>query len=66
MGLMTKLKSMFRLLRDRKNGRFAAAGCPVRTGMFNPDEAKYANGILVELPYPTNDVRLITKAAVHV
>ncbi|SOS30779.1 hypothetical protein CFBP3846_P300064 (plasmid) [Pseudomonas syringae pv. avii] len=29
MGLMTKLKSMFLLLRDRKNGRFAAAGCPV-------------------------------------
>ncbi|GGJ53706.1 hypothetical protein GCM10009085_53840 [Pseudomonas avellanae] len=27
---MTKLKSMFLLLRDRKNGRFAAAGCPVR------------------------------------
>ncbi|WP_235664537.1 hypothetical protein [Pseudomonas amygdali] len=26
---MTKLKSMFLLLRDRKNGRFAAAGCPV-------------------------------------
>jgi len=22
----------------------------IRTGMFNPDEAKYANGILVELP----------------
>lgn len=37
----------------------------VRTGMFNPDEAKYANGILIELPYPTNDVRLITKAAVQ-
>lgn len=37
----------------------------VRTGMFNPDEAKYANGVLVELPYPTNDVRLITKAAVQ-
>lgn len=30
--------------------------------MFNPDEARYANGVLVELPYPTNDVRLITKA----
>jgi DNA polymerase V len=35
----------------------------IRTGMFNPDEAKYANGALVELPYPTNDVRLMTKAA---
>ncbi|TDV67482.1 DNA polymerase V [Pseudomonas sp. LP_7_YM] len=35
----------------------------VRTGMFNPEEAKYANGALVELPYPTNDVRLMTKAA---
>nr|GFC56795.1 hypothetical protein [Tanacetum cinerariifolium] len=30
----------------------------IRTGMFNPEEAKYANGALVELPYPTNDVRL--------
>jgi DNA polymerase V len=36
----------------------------VRTGMFNPDEAKYANGILIVLPYPTDDVRLLTKAAV--
>jgi DNA polymerase V len=35
----------------------------IRTGMFNPDEAKYANGALVELPYPSNDVRLMTKAA---
>ncbi|KPC37884.1 Ultraviolet light resistance protein RulB [Pseudomonas amygdali pv. morsprunorum] len=35
----------------------------IRTGMFNPEEAKYANGALVELPYPTNDVRLMTKAA---
>lgn len=36
----------------------------IRTGMFNPDEARYANGALVELPYPSNDVRLLTKAAV--
>lgn len=35
----------------------------IRTGMFNPEEAKYANGALVELPYPTNDVRLMTKGA---
>lgn len=35
----------------------------IRTGMFNPEEAKYAIGALVELPYPTNDVRLMTKAA---
>ncbi|PRN05317.1 DNA polymerase V subunit UmuC [Pseudomonas sp. LLC-1] len=35
----------------------------IRTGMFNPDEAKYANGFLVELPYPTDDTRLLTKAA---
>lgn len=34
----------------------------IRTGMFNPEEAKYANGILVELPYPTNDVRVMIKA----
>lgn len=36
----------------------------IRTGMFNPEEAKYANGVLVELPYPTDDVRLMTMAAV--
>jgi DNA polymerase V len=35
----------------------------IRTVMFNPEEAKYANGALVELPYPTNDMRLMTKAA---
>jgi DNA polymerase V len=37
----------------------------VRTGMFNPDEAKYANGIMVELPYPTNDVRMLTRAVMQ-
>lgn len=37
----------------------------IRTGMFNPEEAKYANGVLIELPYPTDDVRLLTKAAVN-
>lgn len=35
----------------------------IRTGMFNPDEAKYANGALLELPYPTNDTLLLTRAA---
>ncbi|EGH19239.1 RulB, partial [Pseudomonas savastanoi pv. glycinea str. race 4] len=35
----------------------------IRTGMFNPDEAKYANGALVQLPYPTNDVRVMTQYA---
>ncbi len=37
----------------------------VRTGMFNPEESKYANGVLVELPYPTDDTRLLTKAALQ-
>jgi DNA polymerase V len=37
----------------------------IRTGMFNPEEAKYANGVMVELPYPTDDVRLMTRAAVE-
>lgn len=32
--------------------------------MFNPDEAKYAKGVVVTLPYPTDDMRLLTKAAV--
>lgn len=36
----------------------------IRTGFFNPHEAKYANGVVVDLPYPTDDVRLLTKAAV--
>lgn len=36
----------------------------IRTGMFNPDEAKYAKGILCELPYPTDDTRLVTRYAV--
>lgn len=35
----------------------------MRTGMFNPDEAKYANGV-VDMPYPTDEVRLLTKAVV--
>lgn len=34
----------------------------IRTGMFNPDEAKHAQGVLVELPYPTNDTLLLTRA----
>lgn len=37
----------------------------IRTGMFNPEEAKYAKGVVCELPYPTDDTRLITKAAVN-
>ncbi|WP_416427811.1 translesion error-prone DNA polymerase V subunit UmuC (plasmid) [Pseudomonas sp. App30] len=37
----------------------------IRTGFFNPDEAKYANGVVVELPYPTDDTRLMTKLAVE-
>lgn len=36
----------------------------IRTGMFNPEEAKYVNGVLVDMPYPTDDVRLLTKVAV--
>lgn len=40
-------------------------GVSIRTGMFNPEGAKYTNGALVELPYPTNDVCLMTKAAIE-
>ncbi|EZP31903.1 translesion error-prone DNA polymerase V subunit UmuC [Pseudomonas sp. RIT288] len=36
----------------------------IRTGMFNPEEAKYANGVVIDMPYPTDDVRLLIKAAV--
>ncbi|MGP3789403.1 Y-family DNA polymerase [Pseudomonas sp. B392_1p] len=35
----------------------------IRTGMFNPDEPKFARGVMVELPYHTDDTRLITKGA---
>ncbi len=35
----------------------------IRTGMYSPEETKYANSALIELPYPTNDVRLLTKGA---
>ncbi len=35
-----------------------------RRGMFNPEEAQSANGVVVDMPYPTDDVRLLTKAAV--
>lgn len=36
----------------------------IRTGMFSPKEAKYGNGVVVDMPYPTGDVRLLTQAAV--
>lgn len=35
----------------------------IRTGMFNPEEAKYANGVVVDMPYPTDDLRLLTQVA---
>jgi DNA polymerase V len=31
--------------------------------MFNPDEAHYAQGVMVELPYPTCDTLLMTRMA---
>nr|WP_029529730.1 translesion error-prone DNA polymerase V subunit UmuC [Pseudomonas sp. S9] len=37
----------------------------IRTGMFNPDEPKFARGVTCELPYPTDDTRQITKAVVE-
>ncbi len=30
---------------------------------FNPNEVKYSNGATVDLPYPTNDVRLLIRYA---
>ncbi len=35
----------------------------IRTGMFNPDEVHHAQGVLVELPYPTCDTLLMTSLA---
>lgn len=37
----------------------------IRTGMFNPDETKFAKGVVCQLPYPTDDTRVITKAALE-
>ena len=37
----------------------------IRTGMFNPNEAKFANGVGVKLPYPTDDTRLLINAAMR-
>lgn len=36
----------------------------IRTGMFSPDEPKFAKGVLCELPYLTDDTRYITRAAI--
>ena len=36
----------------------------IRTGMFNPDEPKFAKGVVCELPYPTDDTQYITRAAI--
>ncbi|WP_312932029.1 Y-family DNA polymerase [Pseudomonas sp.] len=35
----------------------------IRTGIFNPNERHHAQAALVELPYPTNDTLLLTRAA---
>lgn len=35
----------------------------IRTGMFNPNEGKYAQGVTCQLPYPTDDTRLLIQAA---
>ncbi|MGF6282870.1 hypothetical protein QF010_001506 [Pseudomonas silensiensis] len=35
-----------------------------RFSQFNPEETKFENGVVVDLPYPTDDVRLLTKTAV--
>lgn len=37
----------------------------IRTGMFNPNEPKFSQGISCRLISPTNDTREITKAAIH-
>lgn len=35
----------------------------IRTGMFNPKESKIARGVICELPFPTDDTRLVIRAA---
>ncbi|MFI5462914.1 DUF4113 domain-containing protein [Pseudomonas aeruginosa] len=71
-GWMTSLRSVRRwpptLLGPAKKPRAQGSVCKrvqvsIRTGMFNPDEPEFAKGVSMELPYPTDDTRLITKAA---
>lgn len=35
----------------------------IRTGLFNPDERHHVQGVLVELPYPSDDTLLLTRMA---
>ncbi|MCY1549721.1 Protein UmuC [compost metagenome] len=37
----------------------------IRTGMFNPDEPRFAKGAVCQLPYPTNDTRVVITAALE-
>lgn len=37
----------------------------IRTGMFNPAEPKFAKGVICELPYPSDDTRLIIRAVIE-
>ncbi|MDH0084861.1 translesion error-prone DNA polymerase V subunit UmuC [Stutzerimonas stutzeri] len=37
----------------------------IRTGMHNPNQPRYANGISCPLPYPTDDTRVLAAAAVR-
>jgi DNA polymerase V len=49
-------------LRAQKS-RCTRARVSIRTGMFNPDEPRFARGVICQLPYPTDDTRIITAAA---
>lgn len=35
----------------------------IQTGIFNPDEPRYANGAVLELPYHTDDTRILNEYA---
>lgn len=37
----------------------------IRTGMYNEKEKQYSRAILCQLPYPTDDTRLIIQVALH-
>ncbi len=46
-----------------QNSLFKKMCVSICTSIFNPDKLKDKSDAFVELPYPTNDVRLMAKSA---
>ncbi|SER20882.1 MULTISPECIES: Y-family DNA polymerase [Pseudomonas] len=37
----------------------------IQTGMHGPPEGRYSNGVILNLPYPTDDTRVLVQYALH-